>query len=113
MIESFSFGQTVIDGRTYHLDLIIFPDGRIQSSWWRKNGHQLVLEDIANLIDAKPDTIVVGTGTNGFMKPDPELVRRMQTKGIKLVIEPTSKAVETYNALEGKSQVAACFHVGC
>jgi hypothetical protein len=36
MIESFSFGRAVIDGRVYHSDLILFPDGRIQSSWWRK-----------------------------------------------------------------------------
>ena len=46
--------QQVIDGKTYHSDLIIFPDGRIQSSWWRKSGHRLSLEDIAHLVDASP-----------------------------------------------------------
>jgi len=36
MIESYSFGQMVIDGQEYTSDLIIFPD-RINSSWWRNS----------------------------------------------------------------------------
>ena len=113
MIESFSFGRAVINGKAYHSDLIIFPDGRIQSSWWRKSGHRLTEADIAQLIAAEPDTIVVGTGASGLMKPDAELVRLLEKKGIRLVIKNSSKAARSYNALQGKTRVGACFHVGC
>ena len=47
------------------------------------------------------------------MRPDPELVRVLEKKGIRLVIESTSDAVASFNALEGNTRVGACFHVGC
>ncbi|MDL1969074.1 MAG: hypothetical protein LWW97_11200 [Deltaproteobacteria bacterium] len=37
MIESYSFGSIVVDGRKFISDLIIYPDGRIEASWWRKS----------------------------------------------------------------------------
>ena len=44
-IEGYSFGSISVDGRRYKSDLIIYPD-RVRSDWWRKEGHQLQLEDI-------------------------------------------------------------------
>ncbi len=61
MIDSFSFGTMVIDGKPYTSDLIIFPDGRVQDAWWRARGHVLSANDIADLVDKKPKIIIAGT----------------------------------------------------
>jgi len=42
MIEHYSFGRIVIDGKEYTKDLIIYPD-KIRANWWRKEGHKLRL----------------------------------------------------------------------
>lgn len=114
MIETYSFGHMVIDNNPYSSDLIIYPDGRIQDSWWRKEGHALQLDDIAAVIDAKPDIIVAGSGAVGFMKPIKGLQSQLIELGIELIVQPTSKAYETFNMLHGKGKnVAGCFHLTC
>ena len=45
-IDSYSFGQIVIDARAYASDVIIYSD-RVDAAWWRKEGHRLHPEDIA------------------------------------------------------------------
>ena len=45
-IDSYHFGQIMINGEKYSSDVIIFPD-RVQGEWWRKKGHELGLEDIS------------------------------------------------------------------
>ncbi len=113
MIESFSFGRMVVDGKTFNNDLIIFPDGQIQGSWWRKSGHQMSVEDIADLIAATPDVIVAGTGVYGYMKPDKAVKQSLAENSIRFVTEPTGQAWQTYNELADSGRVGACFHVGC
>ena len=34
-IESYSFGEVVIDGKRYRSDVIVFPD-RVKPNWWRE-----------------------------------------------------------------------------
>ncbi len=47
-IDSYHFGQIVVNGKNYSSDVVIFPD-RVRDNWWRKTGHQLCVEDIAEL----------------------------------------------------------------
>ena len=67
MIDDYSFGRTQIDGQTYTSDVIVFPD-RVDGSWWRKDGHSLCMDDLADVVAAKPKVLVVGTGAYGAMK---------------------------------------------
>ncbi len=113
MIESFSFGRIVIAGKAYNEDIIIYPNGDIQDSWWRKSGHRLVVDDIAGLIAAKPEIIIVGTGVFGYMKPDLEVERLLTEKQIRMIDQTTKKAWQTYNEMAGENILGACFHVGC
>jgi len=70
MIDSYEFGRIVVDGQAYTSDLIILPD-RVDAGWWRKEGHNLCVEDIEQAMSANPDVLVVGTGADGLMKvPD-------------------------------------------
>jgi len=113
MIEQYSFGRIVIDGCEYTSDIIIFPEGRVKDTWWRKNGHQLLAVDIEELIDASPDIIVAGTGANGLMEPEPGLETTLSARGIAFESFPSAKAVNAYNRLCGAKKIGACFHLAC
>lgn len=113
MIDSFAFGTMVIDGRQYHSDLIVYPDGRIQDAWWRARGHVLSLADIVDLVGMRPEVIVAGMGVNGLMKPEAGLGENLAGKGIRLMAAPNKAAVGWFNDLYAKKTVGACFHLSC
>jgi hypothetical protein len=113
MIESYSFGRMVIDGKTFSSDIMIYPDGHVRDSWWRKQGHRLSVDDISDLVDCGPQVIIAGTGAYGIMKPDPDLARLLSANGIELIAVPTETAVETYNKLCNEKKAGACFHLTC
>jgi hypothetical protein len=113
MIESYAFGSIVVDGRKFTSDIIIYPDGRIEASWWRKAGHRLASDDIGELIRSGLDVIIVGTGSSGLMKPEKELEKLLQQRGIEFISVLTRKAVKIYNDLSSKKNVGACFHLTC
>ena len=111
-IDSYRFGEIVIEGKKYSDDVIIFPD-RVKDNWWRKTGHELCLEDIAEVISEKPDVLVVGTGASGMMKVLHEVEQLAQAWGIKLVAEPTERACNTYRQLSRYQRVVAAVLITC
>jgi len=113
MIDSYSFGNIVIDGTPYASDLIIYPDGRIVDHWRRNSGHRLSSSDIDSLIQSKPEVIVVGMGASGMMKPEPELKTLLKQNSITMIAEPNDKAINVFNDLLGSKKVSACFHLTC
>lgn len=113
MIDSYSFGRIVIEGQQYTSDIIIYPEGKVESNWWRKNGHRLIVDDIKGLINANPDVIIAGTGASGLMTPTDELKNHLAKKGIEFIALPSKKAATYYNTLSGQKKVGACFHLTC
>ncbi len=111
-IDSYQFGEIVIGGKKYSSDVIVSPD-RVRDNWWRKIGHELCLEDIADVITENPEVLVVGTGASGLMKVLPEVKQVVQARGIKLIVEPTNKACNTYNQLSHSQRVVATLHITC
>ncbi len=59
------------------------------------------------------NTIIVGTGFNAVMKVLPETEDYILSKGIRLIVEDTKKAVKTYNELSTQEKVVALFHLTC
>jgi len=113
MIESYSFGRMIVDGKEYTTDLIIFPN-RVKDGWWRKEGHRLSVEDIEEAVGKQPAVLVVGTGYWGSMSVPSETKRYIGERGIKLVIQPTKEACKTYNRLvQSEREVVAAFHLPC
>jgi len=112
-IDEFSFGKIVVNGSPYNNDIKIIGE-KVTSGWWRKSGHIVGIEDVADILQQVPDILVIGKGESGLMRVADPLQRRLEKMGIALVEENSSSAVETFNRLirEGKS-VAAGFHVGC
>ena len=113
VLDSYSFGRLTIDGESFAKDVIIFPDGRILSPWWRKQGHRLEANDLEELIRTEPEIIVAGTGYSGLMKPTEELVRLLADQAIEFIAQRTGKAVQSYNQLAAARKVGGCFHLTC
>ncbi len=111
-IDSYSFGKIVINGKTYPSDVIIYP-GRVDASWWRKEGHLLQTADLADVLSAKPDVLIIGTGYAGVMRVPRETIDRIAEAGIEVKVERTTKAVALYNELQGKQTVIAALHITC
>ena len=112
MIESYGFGRMRIDGVTYTSDLIIFSD-HVKSDWWRIEGHKLHVEDLAEVLEAKPETLVVGTGYYGLMKVLPDTESHLRAEGIRLIAERTGKAYKICNDLSRSGRVVGAFHLTC
>ena len=113
MIENYSFGKILINGKEYHSDLIIFKD-HIDDNWWRKEGHNLCIEDIKEIINKKPDILIIGTGFFGLMKVSKELIKNIKSSGIKQVmVKKTGDASTEYNKLYKKNNLIAAFHLTC
>jgi len=112
MIDSYDFGEIVIDGKHYTSDVIIYPD-RIDANWWRKEGHELHPEDLTEVVEEKPAVLVVGTGKYGLMEVLPETWDFLQSRGIRLIVEETDDACQAYNRLLGSERVVAALHLTC
>jgi len=111
-IDSYHFGQIVINGRKYSSDVIIFPD-RVQDAWRRKKSHELTLEDIKDIMAENPEVLVVGTGYSGLMRVLPEVEQEAEALNIKLIAKPTGEACDIYNQLSDIQRVAAALHLTC
>ena len=112
MIESYSFGRIVIDGKEYTSDVIIYP-AHVDSSWWRKEGHRLQVVDIEKVIVEKPEILIIGTGASGLMKVPTEVENYITSKGIKLVVDTTKNACDAYNKLSQSGKTIAALHLTC
>lgn len=112
MIESYSFGRILVEGRVFTSDLIIFPE-RIHESWWRESGHRLCLRDVEDVFKSQPEVIIVGTGYTGLMKVEKEVRQYAHDKGIHLIIEKTKKAVERFNEISPRKRTVGAFHLTC
>lgn len=112
MIENYSFGQILIDGKKYNSDLIIFDD-HIYDSWWRREGHNLHIDDIQEIINEKPEIIIIGTGFSGLMKVSADLIKYLESIGIEVIVKKTKDSCDEYNTLYKKKKVIAAFHLTC
>jgi len=111
-IDSYRFGQVIVNGRRYTSDIII-SFRRIRGNWQRRMSHQLCLQDIAEVIAENPEVLIVGTGSSGLMKVLPEVEKAVDAQGMRLIAETTDKACHTYNQLCQSQRVAAALHLTC
>jgi hypothetical protein len=110
-IDHYEFGRIVVDGREETRDLIILPN-RVVWNWWRQEGHALVVDDLREVLDELPSQLVVGTGANGRMRPDPDTIQQLQQRGVTVEALPTGKAVRRFGELD-PAHTAAALHLTC
>lgn len=111
-IEHYTFGKITIDGKTYTSDMIIYPE-RVDASWWRREGHNLQIEDLTDVLKVEPAVVIIGTGFFGVMKVSKETITHLEAKGIMVHVERTGKAVELFNQLQKNKTVIAALHLTC
>ena len=113
MITDFSFGKIVVNGKAYSDDIKIVR-GQVIPEWWRKSGHRVDVEDIADILESGPDIVIIGKGSPGLMKTSTHLRESLEANNIVLIEKKTSKAIEVFNKLFQESRkVAAGFHITC
>ena len=113
-IDSYQFGEMVIGGNPYRNDLIVF-ESHLVDSWWRKQGHEVQLEDLEEVLKQKgTDILVVGKGEPGYMDVKPETKKALESLGMEVIALPTHQAWKKYNALrENNTAVVGAFHLTC
>ncbi len=111
-IDDYEFGRIVIDGRPYTSDVIVYPD-RINASWWRKEGHTLREADLTEILAEAPEILIIGTGFSGVMQVPEKTANFLKSKGIKVYIEKTGKAVQLFNEKKAGGKTVGAFHLTC
>ena len=102
----------VIDGIEYNSDLIIFPN-KIDSNWWRLDGHLMQPQDLKTIDLDLIEMIIVGQGMPGLMKVSEETKDLLKQKNITLYVSNSAKATQKYNETIDKSRTVAVFHLTC
>ena len=90
MIENYTTGSHMtIAGKKYHQDLKIIQ-GQVTGNWWRIQGHSLDADDITDILSARPEVLVIGTGYAGQMRI-PDAVRSViENHEIKIIAKKTA-----------------------
>ena len=112
-IDSYRFGEMLVNGQSFTSDLIIYDD-RVDDQWWRENGHTVLMHDLDDIVEFCPEVLVVGRGKLGAMKIPEATLDAVEDAGIQLVHARTEEAIEVYNQIAntGKNVVGA-FHLTC
>lgn len=113
MISDYRFGQIKINGQTFNHDVFIDLAGNVKF-WWRQESHRIDKEDITQVIEQRPEILIIGTGAFGIAKVTNEAKQYCSQEKIELIIKPTPQATKEYNRLkQSGKKVAAFFHLTC
>ena len=112
IIDSYRFGEIIINGQPYQRDVKILGE-TIIPNWWRKEGHYLRLIDLPEL-NAQPEAVVIGTGKYGRLEVAPEVMKHLKRLQLPFFVAITEEAVKQFNELarQGK-RVLGAFHLTC
>jgi hypothetical protein len=112
-IGSYSFGFMIVDGNVYDEDIIVFP-GKVKANWWRNDSHILRMDDLREVVEFKPELLILGTGSSGRMRMEPVTKDGLRQEGIKFVEKLTGKAIKLFNKETAKgTKVVGAFHLTC
>jgi len=113
MIQDHSFGKIVVNNTPFTRDIKII-NGTVIPNWWRKRGHLVEVDDIHDILQAKPKIVILGKGDPGLMKSSRSLQKSLQTNKIELIEENTPQAIQRFNRLfKDGINIAAGFHISC
>lgn len=112
MIEKYTFGEFVIDGKKYKSNVVLI-NGEVKVGRYLVE-HELMIDDFTEIINSHPEIIVIGTGADGVVDVPNEIAEFIESKKIKLIVEKTAEACLTYNSLLKKGKkIGAFLHNTC
>jgi len=117
-INSTKFGEIIIDGKKYQQVLIIGDSVEERDSQRLEKlfntTHKIAEWEIDSLFQENPEIILIGTGQDGMLKVDKDLLEKAKKAGIKVITDFTHKIVEIYNEkIKAGKQVNALIHTTC
>ncbi len=113
LIDDYDFGKIIINGETYHTDVIVFPD-HVREQWWRQHGHELAIQDMKCILERDWEVLVVGTGYLGALQVLQETLAMLAKKNITVFVKKTKEACTLYNSLvKNGRNVVAVLHLTC
>lgn len=92
-------GRIVINGKEFTVDVVIYKD----SVFERGSSDTLSsseMEEILNKIGEKPKVVIIGTGSDASLAIEDDVVTKLKGSGIRVVIQLTDEAIETYKELK-------------
>ncbi len=112
-IEATGFGWIETDKARFDYDIVIYPDGRVESRFPNRFGdsHTFSLKEVQRVLAKEKATLVIGTGQAGVARIAEEALGFLKENNIQFKIEPTPEAINFYNQLPEPK--AAIFHVTC
>ena len=114
MIDKYTTGSYMtVNGKNYHQDLKIIG-GKVKENWWRGEGHRLDTNDIQDILSARPEVFVIGTGYAGNMRVPGSVRQTIESHHIKVIAATTADATKTFNRREAEGKdVAGAFYRTC
>jgi hypothetical protein len=116
-IDSTSFGQITIEGRSYKHDVIIRLDGPVVkrkkklSKQVYGTSHKISLDEAEYIYEAGVEKLLIGGGQFNRIRLSEQAEAFFEDKGVEVAIMATSDAIEAWNQAEGA--VIGLFHVTC
>jgi len=116
-VRNIEWGKIEIEGLGAFRDVKLYPGGGRAWDWGETDTHHvpgIQPSDIQELIDNGSEFIVLSRGMQLVLQTCPETIEKLNELSIPFVVEETSKAVASYNAMvsEGKA-VGGLFHSTC
>lgn len=109
-IDSFYFGNIIINGRKFQRDVVISWNGEINE---RDGSHIFTKADYNEIMLRDPEVIVIGTGIMQNVKVDPSVEVAAKMNGVEIIAKPTMVAIEEFNKLVKKKKVIGVIHLTC
>ena len=115
-ITALAWGRIEVENVGTFRDAKVFPGGARE--WdWNETGtaHKPGIQpaDVAELLDHGATAIVLSRGVLRRLRVCPETLQLLAERHVRSHVLPTPKAVELYNRLRDKEQVAGLFHTTC
>jgi len=108
-------GEITVGGETYGRDIYIQVNGKVkrreEGPAEKRRGAKLVVgpKELEKVCKGGPEVLFIGSGKSGKIELTEAAARFLAQRSIRCEIEPTAKAVESYN--KSKQRKAALMHV--
>jgi hypothetical protein len=115
-ITTLAWGRIEIEGVGTFRDAKVFPGGAREWDWNETaTAHEPGIQpaDVTELLDHGATTIVLSQGMLSRLHVCPQTLRLLAERRVRTHVLPTAEAVERYNRLRDREQVAGLFHTTC
>lgn len=117
-IDEIKFGSIVVRGKRYR-QIIISGDQAEERDEERLEGqfgttHRVGEWEVEALLEGNPRYIIIGTGFDGAMEVEEEVLQKLQNSGAEILVLHSPIAASKYNELVAKGEkVNILIHTTC